>query len=223
VGNKDDDQSKIETILGAVSETFPSVKNSFTNQHGMRGWKKLPINTFLIECRQHLADIKLAVENELINQKASKGIFNGYNRYSNSASNDKKGDAAISGRRVEFASASVMSDDQDEEEEENVNKRENSKTVLDKNTEATVTSTNTKFKWCFSCRNSNPGHIWQECPKLDPSALHYPDRIKLYNQYLEEKKQNEKEKKSKKRKESEVDEVKEVTKEKKMKKKEGKE
>jgi hypothetical protein len=217
VGDKDDDQSKIETILGAVTETFPSVKNSFTNQHGMRAWKKLPINTFLVECRQHLADIALAVENEMINQKGIKSTFNGYGRYSL----DKRGGAAGNIKKVEFTHTS---DDQEEEEVGNENKDKTPKTAAVKNPEGTSMSINPKSKWCFSCRNSNPDHIWQECPKLDPAALHYPDRIKLYNEYLEEKKQKEVVNKNKKRKEPDVDESKEVTKEKQKKsKKEGKE
>lgn len=215
VGSKDDDQSKIETIMNAVVLSFPSVKNSFTNRHGLRAWKKLPINEFLVECRQFLADIRLANENEVINQKANQyerranGMRNSYGNFF-SINRDAMGPNEGSNQPIAGISKRVTKDgiisnrtreDEEEDSESEVSSQKfgNSLNSISKPS----MSKNTKGKWCFACKSNNPDHIWEECPKLDPTALHFPDRIKQYNEFLENKKKKDDEGKGKKRKELE--------------------
>ena len=184
-------KDKNRALMGGVSVNYPSIKRDFDNRHGS-GWCIMDSDLLIDKISKALADIKRSNDAERFNQHKPR-VWKKAPEYKhqidfstwkktenieeNEALNQFKNSAVgkILNSTAESDSTPSAKDDTVTEKP----KPRLSKKLKEEEAKST--------KFCKFCRTTGE-HYWPDCPTCDESALFYPDLIKIYKDYHEEKK-----------------------------------
>jgi hypothetical protein len=185
-------KDKNRALMGGVSINYPSIKRDFDNRHGS-GWCTMDSELLIDRISKALADIKRSNDAERFNQhkprvwkKATE--YKQHIDFSTRKKNvnfeeEKETSNQFKKSAVEKLLNSAAKPDSSPSANDGAATEKPKPRVSKKMKEEEAKST----KFCKFCRTTGE-HYWPDCPTCDESALFYPDLIKIYKDYHEEKK-----------------------------------